>query len=182
MADCDSVIHVINLHGDNLIGAEIGVEKGKSFCTLLQSCQNIKELHGIDSWQPYADYLGQPYGEPHYVVFPVEAEINKAIAQISAKHLNVADKAHWHEMDSNQAAKLFPDEHFDFIFLDTYLTIEQIANDINVWYPKVKKGGLFIGHDWNFEPLQEIIHRFRRQHNITNKLSCFDNTYLWIKQ
>ena len=52
-----SLIPVIALHGDNLVGAEIGVWKGDSFLTLLQNCPNIKTLHGVDCYEPYDDYI-----------------------------------------------------------------------------------------------------------------------------
>ena len=46
-------------------------------------------------------------------------------------------------MDSNEAAKHIDDDSLDFIFLDAYLTGEQVKNDLEVWYPKVKTGGIF---------------------------------------
>ena len=46
--DIKSIIHCINLHGDNLVGAEIGVHLGQSFLTLLQTCPNISKLYGVD--------------------------------------------------------------------------------------------------------------------------------------
>ena len=56
-ASVRSLIPVIALHGDNLVGAEIGVWKGDSFLTLLQNCPNIKTLHGVDCYEPYDDYI-----------------------------------------------------------------------------------------------------------------------------
>ena len=84
-------------------------------------------------------------------------------------------------MDSNECAKQFPDEHFDFIFLDTYLTNDQIANDLQVWYPKVKVGGLFTGHDWFYSPLQEIVHSYRKHVNTDSNLMAYSNCFSWIK-
>jgi len=44
--DVKSLIHAINLHGENLIGLELGILRAESFCTLLQNCPNIKKLYG----------------------------------------------------------------------------------------------------------------------------------------
>ena len=55
--DVRALIPLIAIHGDNLVGAEIGVWKGDAFMTLLHNCPNIKTLHGVDLFQPYYDYL-----------------------------------------------------------------------------------------------------------------------------
>ena len=39
---------MINLLGKELVGAEVGVFRAVSFCTLLQNCPNIKKLFGKD--------------------------------------------------------------------------------------------------------------------------------------
>ena len=56
-ADVRSLISMIAIHGDDLVGAEIGVLRGRSFLTLLHNCPNIKLLRGVDSFEPYNDYL-----------------------------------------------------------------------------------------------------------------------------
>jgi len=42
----------------------------------------------------------------------------------------------------------FPDEFFDFVFIDADHTYEGCKKDIHDWYPKVKKGGVLCGHDY----------------------------------
>ncbi len=49
---------------------------------------------------------------------------------------------------SYNAVKEFPDEYFDFIFIDADHTYEGCKRDILDWYPKVKKGGVLCGHDY----------------------------------
>lgn len=44
--------------------------------------------------------------------------------------------------------KEFPDEYFDFIFVDADHTYEGVSRDLVDWWPKVKKGGVFSGHDY----------------------------------
>ena len=68
-SDVQSIVHVINLLGKELVGTEVGVFRAVSFCTLLQNCPNIKTLFGIDSYKPYTDYLKEPYdGSPAYSI------------------------------------------------------------------------------------------------------------------
>jgi len=181
-SDIKSLIHLINLQGDNLVGLELGVYKGLSFCTILQNCPRVKELHGIDSWEPYVDYLKDVYDEK-----PVFEMDNKTIKHIRLTALhNIEFSGHQqksiiHEKDSNDAVNDFEDESLDFIFMDTYMNLEQAKKDLNSWYPKVKKGGIFSGHDWNCNIIQNVVNDYRNKNNINSTLSVFDNTWVWKK-
>lgn len=180
--DVQSLIHVINLLGDNLVGAEVGVFRAESFCTILQNCPNVKTLHGIDSWNPYKDYLKEPYDDtPAYDLSKAEIEYVELTAKHNIKYSGASERAVIHQMDSKLAVDLFTDEHFDFVFLDTYMTYEQCVVDIEGWFSKVRQGGLFAGHDWNSSVVKKAVYEFRGKHNIQSHLSVFDNTWCWLK-
>jgi predicted O-methyltransferase YrrM len=51
-------------------------------------------------------------------------------------------------MDSAASAHMFPDEHFDFVYIDADHSYEGVVRDMKAWWPKVKKGGLFCGDDY----------------------------------
>jgi len=46
------------------------------------------------------------------------------------------------------ALRLFPDEHFDFVFIDAGHDYASATADIQGWLPKVKRGGILAGHDY----------------------------------
>lgn len=46
------------------------------------------------------------------------------------------------------AALDFPDNFFDFIYIDANHNLEHIHQDLRLWYPKCKSGGIFAGHDY----------------------------------
>ena len=160
--DVKSIIHCINLHGDNLVGAEIGVHVGESFLTLLQTCPNISKLYGVDPYVPYIDYLkeeGQSF-DP-MVVDEKEIEYIKLVSYHRQKFSGHKDKIVFYEMDSIEASKKVEDKSLDFIFIDSYCSFEQAKDDIKVWYPKVKDGGIFAGHDWNMPLVRLAVTKFR---------------------
>ena len=50
--------------------------------------------------------------------------------------------------NSEDASKLFPDNHFDFIYLDGDHSYESVKMDLNHWHPKLKKYGVMCGDDF----------------------------------
>jgi predicted O-methyltransferase YrrM len=42
----------------------------------------------------------------------------------------------------------FEDESLDVVFIDLTHTYESVKQDIELWLPKVKKGGILAGHDY----------------------------------
>ena len=180
--DVKSIIHCINLHGDNLVGAEIGVHVGESFLTLLQTCPNISKLYGVDPYVPYVDYLkeeGQSF-DP-MVVDEKEIEYIKLVSYHRQKYSGHEDKIVFYEMDSIEASKKVEDKSLDFIFIDSYCSFEQAKDDIKVWYPKVKDGGIFAGHDWNMPLVRLAVTKFRENENINSRMSTYDDTWIWYK-
>ena len=180
--DVKSIIHCINLHGDNLVGAEIGVHVGESFLTLLQTCPNISKLYGVDPYVPYIDYLkeeGQSIDPKD--VDEKEIEYIKLVSYHRQKYSGHEDKIVFYEMDSIEASKKVEDKSLDFIFIDSYCSFEQAKDDIKVWYPKVKDGGIFAGHDWNMPLVRLAVTKFRENENINSRMSTYDDTWIWYK-
>lgn len=182
-ADGITLVPVINLLlGENVVGAEIGVGHARTTCTLLQNCPNIKTLYAIDSYKPYSDWLQWPPKDtPVYDVSNDEITAVKAHAYENIRLSGHENKVVKLEIDSNLAADTIPDNSLDFIFLDAQMTEEQIRRDLEVWYPKVRKGGLFAGHDWGCPQVCIPILEFREKHKCEGALSTFDITFMWIK-
>jgi len=49
---------------------------------------------------------------------------------------------------SRTAALGFPDGHFDCVYLDADHRYPAVCEDIRLWLPKVRKGGILAGHDY----------------------------------
>lgn len=178
-----TLVPVINLMlGKDLIGAEVGVARALTLCTLLQNCPNIKHIYAIDSYKPYTDFLKEPYdGNPAYSVGEKESEFTKLTALHNIKWSGFNHKVKILEHDSSFAATKIENESLDFVFLDACMTYEQEVQDLNDWYPKVKKGGLFAGHDWDCSAVQRAVNEFIKTNKLTQQLSVFDSTWMLIK-
>lgn len=54
------------------------------------------------------------------------------------------------KMTTVRAAKSVKDGSLDFVFLDADHSYDAVKMDIQAWLPKIRVGGIFIGHDWNW--------------------------------
>lgn len=50
--------------------------------------------------------------------------------------------------DSVSVARMFDDASLDAIFIDAGHDYDSVTKDLIAWYPKVKPGGIFCGHDY----------------------------------
>jgi hypothetical protein len=74
--------------------------------------------------------------------------------RLAAMH---ASLAHWFRRCENvklikgfsvEVAAEFPDEFFDFVYIDADHTYAAVRADILAWWPKVRSGGVLGGHDF----------------------------------
>jgi hypothetical protein len=174
----------MNINRDQLINlvkapnakiAEIGVEYGgytKSYYN------DNYEIHLIDMWETEGNdfYFSQKPGQ-------VELGYNQILNKYSdKKNVNIV------KMKSADAALLYPDEYFDWVYLDADHSYSAVIEDIKNWLPKVKKGGIFSGHDFNpaanhpyyekFGVDKAVLEVFKDSFSLTNE-SNFQSWYIY---
>lgn len=73
-------------------------------------------------------------------------EANYQIARESV--VEYKDRAVILRMFSSAAAARFPDEFFDFIYIDAGHEYQAVLRDLHTWWPRLKTGGMFAGDDF----------------------------------
>jgi cephalosporin hydroxylase len=76
-------------------------------------------------------------------------------------------------MESSKASKIYDDESLDFVFIDASHDYDSVISDLKSWFPKIKKGGYFAGHDFHHQPIIKAVHEFFNQQEIVTKKSCW---------
>lgn len=103
------------------IGAEIGVEYGSNSSQILS--QWTGKLISIDMW----------------AVPSIEAHARKLLN---------TNRSILVKKSSVEAARDIADRSLDFVYIDADHDYENCMRDIEVWFPKVRHGGLVAGHDY----------------------------------
>jgi len=179
-SDVSDLIIAINTLGEDLVGLELGVLRGESFLTMLNYC-NIKKLYGVDSWRPYTDFIKYiPDGKPAGSFTLEQQEIHKFLTYHSIKYCKHRDKAEIIEKDSMEAVKQIPDNSLDFIFFDAMLTEKQCYEEAKAYYPKIKKGGFFTGHDAKcIEQVIKPVERVKNEYGNENRIIIYRDCFLF---
>ncbi|MDB5342078.1 MAG: hypothetical protein JWP89_455 [Schlesneria sp.] len=77
-----------------------------------------------------------------------DAEHERNFKQARRVAAEFAPRVQMLRLSSVDAAKCFPDEYFDVVYLDASHSYEAVLADLTAWLPKIRKGGAFAGHDF----------------------------------
>jgi hypothetical protein len=156
-----------------LIGVEIGVEAGENAFNIL-TYLDIKKLYLIDLYIPYNNLQGSG-------VFDTVEHANeyheKAINLLS----NFKNKIEWIIDFSEIAVNKFEDNSLDFVYIDGCHLYDYVKKDIELYYPKVKIGGILSGHDYKSgeSGVIKAVNEFNDKNNLKYTQKYWD--YWWIK-
>lgn len=139
---------MVNESKDGSHFVEVGSWKGRSASYMAVEIINSKKIikfDCVDTWEGSVEHLD--VNSPHYEQGLYE-DRNWLFNQFLQNTSGVSNQINPIRMTSVDAAKLYDDESLDFVFIDASHEYDDIINDINSWYPKVKKGGYLCGHDY----------------------------------
>ena len=156
----------------DLMGVEIGTYFGENAESILETL-NIKKIFLID-----------PYDEDIHEVGEKQAK---------KKLREFYNKIVWVKKLSSNAVKDVPD-NLDFVYIDGDHSYKVVKEDLENYYPKIRKGGVLAGHDidlgghlmatkpeWkNTEGVAEAVIEFVTKHKL--KLYINNNDWWCVKE
>ena len=119
-------------------GVEVGAFKGDYAREILGGWSGM--LYLVDIWNQMSD--------EHYA---------DSCNQYSPKQLisECIDNIHGNEnrcvmirAESSSAANLFQNQSLDFVYIDANHRYDYVKEDLQLWFPKVRVGGVLAGHDY----------------------------------
>lgn len=164
------LIPLIQRHGSHLKGLEIGVCRGENIVRFLEDCPNIAHIDAIDPFTAYDDPNG---GMTQEMMDNFHALAQKNFSDHPSR-------VTLHRMSSVEFAKQFPDASYDYIFIDGDHSYDAVISDLRAWFPKIKNGGIFSGHDVLVKDVQRALAEFRDAHTITAPvMMCANTVWFW---
>jgi len=118
-----------------LVGAEIGI-----FCA-----DNASEyIKGLEFKRMY---MIDPYPSRENMMGYTECATDNNYSYVANKFMDY-DFVRLLRMTSKEASLIIGNETLDWVYIDGNHLYPYASEDMRIWYPKVKVGGFFGGHDW----------------------------------
>jgi hypothetical protein len=116
-------------------GAEIGIERGHFSKQQFQTNPNL-HLLCVDPWLAYDGY------REHVSQPKLDAFFEETVDRLAPYSKTIM------RMTSEQAASAVPNRSLDYVYLDGNHGLLYVIQDLYLWLPKIRKGGMIAGHDY----------------------------------
>lgn len=149
--------------------AEVGVWQGYYSEVLCKKIPGLK-LYAVDCWETYPEY--KDHTRPHVT----ENAYKQAIARLAPYDATIIK-----DFSVHAARKLFANDSLDAVYLDGNHRYNHVKDDIRVWTPKVRIGGIVSGHDYYVTPngnsgVIRAVDEYVKKHNYELHVIDWDKT------
>lgn len=153
------------------IGAEVGVLMGNTSAYLLKHFPDLKLLC-IDPYKSY-DEIGEERSQKAMDYYD----------QVAGWQLGeFGERAHRLKATSLEVAASMRDGGLDFVFIDASHEYPDVKLDIAAWYPKIRPGGLFSGHDYRWPGVKRAVDEFAENGKLSGLFTGADSdVWFFIK-
>jgi hypothetical protein len=159
---------------DNAIFVELGVYLGQSSIYLASKIKELNKsikVYAIDKFI-YSDTngthgTGNNSGKAFFLKYIENIEkyqVRDYITPITS--------------DTHFAHQYFEDVSIDFLFIDANHSYESVKKDLELWYPKVKYGGVISGHDYNSKDVKRAVDEYFKYFN--QQVGESSDEYVWF--
>ena len=163
---------MINKYTDGDIFVEIGSFKGRSASVMGVNIANSNKkikFYCVDTWLGSEEHQKGAVFEDRDVISGTLLDVFLKNIQPVSKYITPIQKP------SLEAVNNFEDKSLSFVFIDASHDYENVKNDVNAWYPKMKSGGIIAGHDWNHPPVMKAVKEFAEQNGLNiNSGGCWE--------
>lgn len=163
-------------------GCEIGIYKGVTTKYLLENIPTIERYYAVDPWRKYTMYNKKRFKWTTKGNKKTWVDVMHLFFKNTFPHSNRICLLRTFSVD---AVKFFDDEYFDWVYIDANHFYPYIKENLELWTPKVKFGGLITGHDYGNPKgkhrgwgIEKAVDEFVEKNNLN--LNIEDNYVYWF--
>jgi hypothetical protein len=162
----------------NAVCAEIGVWKG-DFSKLILDVTSPKKLHLIDPWEFQKEFSERMYGG---AVAKSQRDMD-IIYEGVKKRFNKFQNVILNKGKSEKVLQEFPDQYFDWVYIDGNHYYDYVLKDLEMSFLKVKRGGIIAGDDYTWGvkdafPVRQAVEDFLGGKGLKNKLKIIGPQFI----
>jgi hypothetical protein len=131
----------LNKNGILGCGVEVGVRDGGFSDHLLKTWQGGR-LYSVDPWRYF------PNGEYVDIANVEQKEQERRYTQTQDLLRKYGTRSEILRKTSKEAVSMFDTEALDFVYIDAQHHYEAVREDLQIWWPKIRQGGILAGHDY----------------------------------
>jgi hypothetical protein len=153
---------------------EVGVRDGENLCNILKA--EPTEMVAVDIWKEDTNFRSR--NPLYFSQADLDRQLNVVIG-LQKTHPSIRIVRDL----SVEAAKQFPDNYFDYVYIDADHSYEAVRDDIKAWYPKVRQFGVLGGHDYIrnqekiFEGVNKAVNEFISAYKLCTHFEISNSWY-----
>jgi predicted O-methyltransferase YrrM len=153
-------------------GCEVGIATGGHAYDILKKT-TVETLYCVD---PFAPELHEPLA--------ARGILDLYFLRVKFRLSELGNRAQMIRKYSVPAAELFHDNELDFVFLDADHLYESVKQDIAVWYPKVRSGGIIGGDDYatKWPGVSQAVNEFFQARGLTINTDKNQPRIWWVQK
>ena len=136
--DLPYLLTLMNLRGK---GVEIGVAKGEYSEVILENSE-LSVLYSVDPWREHSE---DQYKDLNNVAQQINENRYKSVSEYFKRY---GERSKILRKTSEEASRIMEDNSLDFVYIDANHSYKACKDDIELWWPKLRKDGIFAGHDY----------------------------------
>jgi hypothetical protein len=138
------IVHFLNERFPDGIGCEVGVLRGEFSKHLLDNW-NCKKLYLVDCWEDHPDDYDETFHDhkTNYTTMKKNLTPFEGRFEVCKGY-------------SDQIVDDFKKDMFDFIYVDANHSYEGCKKDLDLYWEKLKPGGILMGDDYHLEDIEEL--------------------------
>jgi hypothetical protein len=156
--------YIIDNIPNDFLFVEVGVWQGKSLSYFVVESINRNKFgktYAVDHW------LGSMEHQKGSWAYDSVLDTEDALYSSYLQHTNQIQQHITNlRKTSLEAASLFKDQSIDAIFIDASHDYDNVCQDINCWFPKIKTGGIISGHDYDWPEVSRAVNDCAKKYNL----------------